>query len=290
MSSGAHGDGSAPTEGPTPQQMAQALEHLYATQNQLWAQQWQQQQQFQQQIQMSHPGAMGTAGTPQVSVGTGTTTQGASVPPPQNIVVPQSVAMNQLPAGVPCADTGHPQMVIVPNPSQYMIGADGTPVAIQGGLPSGSAGPACAIPRSEEAVIDGTGSAGVTGGYIGIPAPSAMPYPTSTNASSGMVQMTMSQYQELQEQAKGRKSKRHGPHAEFPPPASKKGYRYYAGFGDAIRDGIHCGWDCLCDGIKGNRSSKDLGPGEVHGFASLEDACTAYWKAHPKRYTVSIYK
>lgn len=237
----------------------------------MWAQQWQQRQQLQQQIQMSQPGMGGAAVIPQVATGAGTTTPGAPVQQPQNICVPQPVTL--------------------PNPARHMIGADGNPIAIPGGIPSGSAGPACVTPQSDEVVIDGAGPAGVTGGYLGIPAPSAMPYPTATNPSSGMVQMTVSQFQGLQEQAKtGRKNKRHGAHAEFPPPASKKGYRFYAGFGESVRDGIHAGRDCLCDGIKGNRSSKDLGPGEVHGVATLEDACTAYWKAHPKRYTVTIYK
>ena len=77
--------------------------------------------------------------------------------------------------------------------------------------------------------------------------------------------------------------------AEFPPGASSGGYRYYIADESVVRKGVFCGWKRIQKEFPPGRTWEDLA-GLVQGFPGLEEAVQEYFRQHPGRNSVEIYR
>ena len=81
--------------------------------------------------------------------------------------------------------------------------------------------------------------------------------------------------------------KREGP--EFPPGASSGGHRYYIADESDFRSGGFCGWKRVQKEPPPSRTWEDLA-GLVQGFPGLEGVVQEYFRLHPGRNSVEIFR
>ena len=81
--------------------------------------------------------------------------------------------------------------------------------------------------------------------------------------------------------------KKEGP--EFPPGASSGGHRYYIGGESVVRKGAFCGWKRIQEESPPARNWADLA-GRIQGSRGLEDAVQEYFRQHPGRNSVEIFR
>ena len=77
--------------------------------------------------------------------------------------------------------------------------------------------------------------------------------------------------------------------AEFPPGASSGGYRYYIADESVVRKGVFCSWKRIQREFPPGRTWEDLS-GLIQGFPGLEEAVQEYFRQHPGRNSVEIYR
>ena len=81
--------------------------------------------------------------------------------------------------------------------------------------------------------------------------------------------------------------KKEGP--EFPPRASSCGYCYYVGYEGVVRKGVFCGWKRIQKELPPARTWEDLA-GLIQCFPGLEGAVAEYFRQHPGRNSVEIFR
>ena len=75
----------------------------------------------------------------------------------------------------------------------------------------------------------------------------------------------------------------------FPPEASRNGYKYYFGEESLVRKGIFGGWRRFEKEFPAGIGWEEM-RGHLHAYADLEVAVTAWFQIHGGRNSVEIFK